>query len=311
MGARRTCDRLREMGATDAELRALDTRRAPGDADPGDLAALLALAPTLAIIDAAAGAYAALGLDDNSRRERRDLRQPDHRPAHGRGRLLDHDRPRRQERRQPRAVRDRFRAQGRRRRRPPLVRGDPAPSPRRNRTRASHRRQGQGRLPAAADRLRRRTRLRPGDPRDDLDVRSCRRARRFGHRLPAHGADGTNLAGARGARRTDQPHPARRPRHRQERVQVHRDRRARRRGVRDPRSPPRLARQDLHRRGNGSRFPSGSFGSREPTEEPVPSVPLPTGRNRSPRTGEGGNPSGSVPDAELERLEARAEEFDL
>ena len=67
MGAHRACDRLREMGATDAELGRWIRVEPRGTPTPGDLAALLALAPTLAIIDAAAGAYAALGLDDNSR----------------------------------------------------------------------------------------------------------------------------------------------------------------------------------------------------------------------------------------------------
>ena len=64
-----TRERLREMGATDAELAAWI--HVEPDAPPrnGDLDGLLALEPTLAIVDAAAGAYAALGLDDNARKD--------------------------------------------------------------------------------------------------------------------------------------------------------------------------------------------------------------------------------------------------
>ena len=69
MYAARTRERLREMGATDDEL-ACWVHVEP-DAPPrdGDLAALLALDPTFAIIDAAAGAYDMAGLDDNARKD--------------------------------------------------------------------------------------------------------------------------------------------------------------------------------------------------------------------------------------------------
>jgi hypothetical protein len=67
MFVRRTRERLRELGATDRELAEwihVEPDAAPSEAD---LASLLALAPTVAIVDASAGVYAALGLDDNSR----------------------------------------------------------------------------------------------------------------------------------------------------------------------------------------------------------------------------------------------------
>lgn len=63
-----TRDRLRAMGVTDEELDRFvhvepDTR--PGEGIIGDL--VEAWQPRLAIIDAAAGAYAAAGLDDHKR----------------------------------------------------------------------------------------------------------------------------------------------------------------------------------------------------------------------------------------------------
>jgi hypothetical protein len=67
MFAHRTRERLREMGATDQELTAWVHVEPDAPPTPEDIAALLALTPTLAIVDAAAGAYAALGLDDNKR----------------------------------------------------------------------------------------------------------------------------------------------------------------------------------------------------------------------------------------------------
>lgn len=69
MYAARTRERLREMGASDDEL-ACWVHVEP-DAPPrdGDLESLLALEPTFAIIDAAAGAYDMAGLDDNARKD--------------------------------------------------------------------------------------------------------------------------------------------------------------------------------------------------------------------------------------------------
>lgn len=64
-----TKQRLTEMGVTEDELGRwihVEPEEAPTAAD---LAALMALGPTLCIIDAAAGAYDAAGLDDDKRRD--------------------------------------------------------------------------------------------------------------------------------------------------------------------------------------------------------------------------------------------------
>jgi hypothetical protein len=67
MFAARTRERLREMGATDDELAAWIHVEPEGPPFSGYIDELLTLKPTLAIVDAAAGAYDALGLDDNKR----------------------------------------------------------------------------------------------------------------------------------------------------------------------------------------------------------------------------------------------------
>lgn len=71
MGEYGAVERLRDMGATTEELKPdrvvfvhPEQRSAAGEID-----ALLALKPTLAIIDAAAGAYSVLGLDDGKRQD--------------------------------------------------------------------------------------------------------------------------------------------------------------------------------------------------------------------------------------------------
>lgn len=69
MYAVRTRERLREMGATDAELAHWVHVEPDAPPGPGQLDALLALDPTFAIIDAAAGAYDMAGLDDNARKD--------------------------------------------------------------------------------------------------------------------------------------------------------------------------------------------------------------------------------------------------
>ena len=62
-------DRLREMGATDADLERLHYIEPDRPATPDAISALLELEPTLVIIDAAAGAYNMQDLDDNARRD--------------------------------------------------------------------------------------------------------------------------------------------------------------------------------------------------------------------------------------------------
>lgn len=69
MYAARTRERLREMGATDDELACWIHVEPDAPPRDGDLESLLALEPTLAIIDAAAGAYDMAGLDDNARKD--------------------------------------------------------------------------------------------------------------------------------------------------------------------------------------------------------------------------------------------------
>jgi GNAT superfamily N-acetyltransferase len=60
-------DRLREMGAADEELAAFVYVEPDESATKETVADLLALKPTLVIVDAAAGAYDLQGLDDNKR----------------------------------------------------------------------------------------------------------------------------------------------------------------------------------------------------------------------------------------------------
>jgi len=60
-------DRLRDLGATDSELGQLLYLEPSTPATPETIAALADLEPSLVIVDAAAGAYANLGLDDNRR----------------------------------------------------------------------------------------------------------------------------------------------------------------------------------------------------------------------------------------------------
>lgn len=69
MFAVRTRERLRELGATDDELARWVHVEPDAPPRPDDLESLLALEPTFAIIDAAAGAYDMAGLDDNARRD--------------------------------------------------------------------------------------------------------------------------------------------------------------------------------------------------------------------------------------------------
>ena len=67
MGPWDTRDRLRELGATDAELASIHYVEPETPATPEIIAGLVALEPDLVVIDAAAGAYELQGLDDGKR----------------------------------------------------------------------------------------------------------------------------------------------------------------------------------------------------------------------------------------------------
>jgi hypothetical protein len=62
-------DRMRDLGATDDELARFHYIEPTTEATPLTIDAVLTLKPTLVIIDAAAGAYAVQGLDDNKRKD--------------------------------------------------------------------------------------------------------------------------------------------------------------------------------------------------------------------------------------------------
>lgn len=62
-------DRLRDLGATDTDLDLISYVEPTTSATPEIIAALVALAPALVVIDAAAGCYELSQLDDNSRRD--------------------------------------------------------------------------------------------------------------------------------------------------------------------------------------------------------------------------------------------------
>ena len=125
-------DRLREMGATDEELeRFLYVE--PETPASKEIVVELAdrWAFSLVIVDAAAGAYALQGLDDNLRARRGDVRAACTCARSGCAASPRSFSTTSQEPEGPRRVRDRLRAQGRRRRRSPRLRDWRCRSPRR------------------------------------------------------------------------------------------------------------------------------------------------------------------------------------
>jgi hypothetical protein len=69
MGAYAARNRLRELGATDTDLHHVHYIEPHDPATPERIQTIVAMNPTIVIIDAAAGAYELQGLDENSRRE--------------------------------------------------------------------------------------------------------------------------------------------------------------------------------------------------------------------------------------------------
>ena len=150
MGPHAAATLLRELGATDDELQHIHYTEPYGPPTTNDIDRITGLGVGYCLIDAAAGAYDASGLDDNARKDAEQFAATlDPAPVASR-RRHDRDRPRHQERRHPRQVHDRLRTQNRAGRRPPVARVAQTAAPGQHRHGQDQRAQRPARAPTHA-----------------------------------------------------------------------------------------------------------------------------------------------------------------